>query len=216
MNGQPNVCERRCSCKMKSHQTGLIVVTGGPGAGKTAILEMAKKAFCHHIAVLPEAASIIFGGGFWRLNTMPAKMAAQRAIFHVQREMEELVLSDNQWALGLCDRGALDGLAYWPSTEELFWQQVGSQAETEFLRYQAVIHLRTPTEAMGYNHQNELRIESPEEAHIIDKRIEKIWSRHPKYIQIPSSNDFLTKAELTLRQIELQIPDCCGKMRFKI
>ena len=92
---------------MESHKAGLVVVTGGPGAGKTAIVEMAKKDFCQHVAILPEAASIIFGGGFWRLNTLNAKMAAQRAIFHVQREMEGLITSENRWALGLCDRGEI-------------------------------------------------------------------------------------------------------------
>jgi hypothetical protein len=136
-------------------------------------------------------------------------MAAQRAIFHVQKEMEQLIVEDDQWVLGLCDRGALDGLAYWPASEEAFWQQVGSTPDAELSRYEAVIHLRTPTEAMGYNNQNELRIESPEEAQIVDKRIEEIWSRHPGYIQIPSSNDFLGKARVTLRHLEQLIPECC-------
>ena len=168
-----------------------MVVTGGPGAGKTAILEMARKHFCQHTAILPESASIVFGGGFWRLNTALAKMAAQRAIFHVQREMEELISSDGRWALGLCDRGTLDGLAYWPNREEEFWSHVGSGRASELVRYQAVIHLRTPTEALGYNYQNELRIETPEEARLIDERIAKVWSQHPRYIQIPSTEDFL-------------------------
>jgi len=39
----------------------LVVLTGGPGAGKTAFLEIARRNFCEHIAVLPEAASIVFG-----------------------------------------------------------------------------------------------------------------------------------------------------------
>lgn len=143
------------------------------------------------------------------MNTLAARMAAQRAIFHVQREMEDLVLADGRWALGLCDRGSLDGLAYWPETEARFWEQVGSGRATELNRYQAVIHLRTPTEAMGYNHQNELRIESPEEAHQIDLRIEKIWSEHPRYFQVSSTDRFLEKAQTTLQLIGDQIPVCC-------
>lgn len=209
MNNFPNACERKCYCKNAVHNTGLIVVTGGPGAGKTAILEAAKKHFCQHVAVLPEAASIIFGGGFWRLATDPARMAAQRAIFHVQREMEQLVLDEGNWALGLCDRGTLDGLAYWPGVEDMFWSQVGSGKATELNRYQTVIHLRTPSATMGYNHQNALRLESAEEALGIDGRIEKIWSQHPRYLQIPSSDDFLEKARAAIQAIEELVPECC-------
>ena len=31
-----------------------VVLTGGPGAGKTAALEMIKQSFCEHVRVLPE------------------------------------------------------------------------------------------------------------------------------------------------------------------
>lgn len=209
MHNAPNVCEKRCYCKSERHKTGLVVVTGGPGAGKTAVLEMAKKDFCSHVAILPEAASIIFSGGFWRLNTPDAKMAAQRAIFHVQKEMEGLIVSEHRWALGLCDRGVLDGLAYWPAEEDLFWSQVGSGHATELLRYQAVIHLRTPTQEMGYNHQNQLRIETPEEARVIDERIQNIWSKHPRYFQIDSHSNFLEKARAALELIGGELPKCC-------
>jgi predicted ATPase len=54
--GQP------CECR-DIHHTRRIVLTGGPGAGKTATLEMIKHAFCEHVRVLPEAATIVFGGG---------------------------------------------------------------------------------------------------------------------------------------------------------
>ena len=53
-----------CGCKELVHQTKFIVITGGPGAGKTAALEMVKKSFCNHVVILPEAASILFSGGF--------------------------------------------------------------------------------------------------------------------------------------------------------
>src|SRR3989344_6909478 len=113
----PQSCERPCACKVTSHDTRLVVLTGGPGAGKTAVLELLRKILCEHVAILPEAASILFGGGFWRLDSMSGKMAAQRAIFHVQEEMQKLVLDEKKWSMGLCDRGTLDGLAYSPRIE---------------------------------------------------------------------------------------------------
>lgn len=205
---QPSLCERRCSCKFTTHDTKLIVVTGGPGAGKTAILEMARKHFCQHTAIMPEAASIVFGGGFWRLKENSAMMAAQRAIFYVQREMESLLLAEKKWAVGLCDRGTLDGLAYWPESEELFWSQVGSKKAVEMAHYSSVIHLRTPG-AGSYNHKNVLRIETAEEAHLIDEKIEGIWSGHPHYFQIPSSRSFIEKAQIALEHIQDATPLCC-------
>jgi predicted ATPase len=209
MSSEFDICERRCDCKLTTHSTGFVVVTGGPGAGKTAILEMAKKHFCQHIVVLPEAASIVFGGGFWRLNSIEGRAAAQRAIFHIQREMENLIVSDKKWALALCDRGTLDGLAYWPLAEDQFWQAVQSSHQVEMDRYAAVIHLRTPTLHHGYNHQNVLRIETAEEARRIDEKIEAIWSKHPGYVQIPSSKSFIEKARTALVHIRDAIPECC-------
>lgn len=204
-------CEINCGCEKLSHATSLVVITGGPGAGKTAILEMARKEFCPHVAILPEAASVVFSGGFWRLPSPSARMAAQRAIFHVQKEMEKLVIAEGKWGLGLCDRGTLDGLAYWPGKESDYWLETGTSQAAEMARYKAVIHLRTPGLEMGYNYQNRLRVESAEEARAIDLKIEKIWSGHPRYAQIDSAHDFFKKAAAALQLIADDLPECCRK-----
>ncbi len=201
-------CEKPCSC-LNSHKLQLIVITGGPGAGKTAVLEMAKKVLCNHVVILPEAASIVFGGGFWRLQSASAKKAAQSAIFHVQVEMENLVLGENKWAVGLCDRGTLDGLAYWSDTEKTFWQMSGTLPELEYKKYLAVIHLRSPTDLLGYNQKNPLRIETSVQAQEIDEKIAHAWKSHPNYKVIESSIDFLVKAEMALQLISNLIPACC-------
>lgn len=190
--------------------TKLIVLTGGPGAGKTAILEMAKKIIGEKSIILPEAASIIFGGGFWRLPSLSAKAAAQRAIFHVQNEMEVLVNEEKKWKMGLCDRGTLDGLAYWPKSEELFWEISKTTIDKELSKYYAVIHLRSPSDLLGYNHINPLRIESAAQSRSIDDKIAKIWMKHPKYESIPSSEDFLVKARAALDMISKWQKECCS------
>jgi type II restriction enzyme len=59
----------------------------------------------------------------------------------------------------LCDRGTLDGAAYWPGPGDL-WSAVGTTLEEQLGRYDAVIHLRPPTTEHGYNRRNPLRIES--------------------------------------------------------
>ena len=54
-----------CHCR-EPHIHTRIVLTGGPGAGKTAVLELVRQHFCEHVHVLSEAASVVFGGGFPR------------------------------------------------------------------------------------------------------------------------------------------------------
>jgi hypothetical protein len=209
MLGQASVCENKCTYLKEGHPTRLVVITGGPGAGKTAVLEMAKKVLCEHVAVLPESASIVFGGGFWRLESQSAKSAAQRAIYFIQNEMESLVVGENRWAVGLCDRGTLDGLAYWGEDPELFWNMTGGHAEAEYARYAAVIHLRSPSPELGYNRQNPLRIESAAQAKVIDEKIHAVWSNHPNYKTIESTSSFLAKAQAAIKEIALALPECC-------
>jgi predicted ATPase len=189
----------------KANRCSLIVVTGGPGAGKTATLEVVRKKYLEHIAVLPEAASVIFGGGFWRRDGIAMKKAAQRAIYHVQRELEQAILDDGDVAIALCDRGTLDGLAYWPESPESFWRELGTTREAELKRYAAVIHLRTPTAHNGYNHENPIRIENALEAALIDERILAAWDGHPNRIFIESTDNFLEKVRIALEEIKKQI-----------
>jgi predicted ATPase len=197
-----------CACTVR-HETRRVVLTGGPGAGKTAILEFMRLAFCRHVIILPEAAGILFGGGFPRDGSPIRRMAAQRAIFHVQRQLEESTAEDNA-AIVVCDRGTPDGSAYWPGPGTL-WEAVGSAVEIELERYSAVIHLRTPSDSNGYNHRNPLRTESVAEAMEIDRRIGASWSAHPAYVEVPATTDFLVKAQRALELLREQVPECCRK-----
>ena len=204
-----------CACGNPTHGCRRVVLTGGPGAGKTAVLELVKKNFCRHIAVLPEAASIIFGGGFWRRDSIPGRKAAQRSIFHIQRELERLVEEEKEAAIALCDRGTLDGLAYWPDPERSFWKDLGLSRQEELRRYDAVIHLRTPTLARGYNHSNPVRTETAKQAARIDERIARAWDGHPNRIFVESTNDFLEKARKAIELIRNEVPLCCKVHRIK-
>ncbi len=196
-----------CECSAP-HDRRRIVLTGGPGAGKTALLELIRQSFCSHVAVLPEAASIVFGGGFPRHSDAGCQRAAQRAIYHVQRQLEITGDSHNA-AIVLCDRGTLDGLAYWPGAPGDFWAPLGSDREQEMVRYDAVIHLRTPTADLGYNHQNPLRTETAARAAEVDDLILRAWDGHPRRWLIESSTDFLDKAARALDALRGELPECC-------
>jgi predicted ATPase len=197
----------RCTCTAE-HQQRRVVLTGGPGAGKTAFLELVRQSLCQHVMVLPEAASLLFGGGFPRDDDRDCRRAAQRAIYHVQRELEA-VAETHHAAVVICDRGSIDGLAYWPGDVADFWPAVGTTRDAELARYQAVIHLRTPSAAQGYNHHNPLRTESAEDAGAIDARILEVWAGHPGLHVVESSHYFLEKAAMALRVLQTQLPACC-------
>lgn len=201
------VCMLACDCRER-HVPRRIVLTGGPGAGKTATLELIRRAaFCDHVEILPEAAGIVFGGGFPRRTDIGGRKAAQRAIFHVQRQLEEAVAADNA-AIILCDRGTIDGAAYWPGPDDYF-DGVCTTIDDELQRYDAVIHLRTPSVGGGYNHQNPLRTESAMEAADVDRRILEVWTTHPHRFIVEATSDFLRKAGEVLTLLRAELPECC-------
>jgi hypothetical protein len=211
MTNQIHDCERTCKFPEPVSNTEFIVLTGGPGAGKTAVLEFVRKILCQRVAILPESAGILFSGGFWRLNSIAAKKAAQKAIYHVQNEMQNLVLSEKKWSIALCDRGTLDGLAYWPNSEKTFFDELRTNRESEYKKYKAVIHLASPSLEHGYNYQNPFRIESADLAAQIDERIFLAWKDHPNYYAIDSTTNFAEKMDEAIKQIQLFLPTCCNE-----
>lgn len=180
---------------LSTQQNKLIVLTGGPGAGKTAIMEAARLIFGSRIVLLPEAASIVYSGGFPRKNTTRGIEAAQRAISYVQRELEELVFCESPEIIALCDRGIMDGASYWPSGAEDFCRAVGLTKQEIFARYHTVIHLRTPSIEQGYNYNNPMRIESPLEAQLLDDKIQQVWMGHPNMHVVEATEEFTEKIE---------------------
>ena len=198
----------RCACSATVHHPKFIVVTGGPGVGKSRLLEMIRASFCPHIGVLPEAASIVFGGGFPRMETPAAKRAAQRTIYHVQDQLEQWVRDEGRLGIALCDRGTLDGLAYWPDDEDDFFGQLETTRGWELTRYAAVIHLHMPG-AEVYDRSNRLRIESADEAVALDARIESSWRGHPRRFFINSTTTFERKVAAALGIIREELPLCC-------
>jgi hypothetical protein len=183
-------------------------VTGGPGAGKTAALELARRVFPRQVVVLKEAASIVFGGGFPRQADGDGRRAAQRPIYHVQIELERMVENHEEIRLVLCDRGTVDGLAYWPDDAESFWRDLGTTLDEQIARYDSVIHLRSPSAHNGYEAHG-LRVETATEAARIDARIAEAWERHPRRFFIESTHDFLEKASHAVALIGEELPPDC-------
>ncbi len=90
---------------------------------------------------------------------------------------------------------------------------MNTTVEALLARYAAVIHLRTPSEAEGYNHRNALRGETAEQAMALDERILDAWSGHKRRTIINNSPNFLDKAAQALDAIRNELPACCAHMK---
>jgi LmbE family N-acetylglucosaminyl deacetylase len=97
-----------------------------------------------------------------------------------------------------------------PSPDD-FWSSVGTTPAEQLARYEAVIHLRTPTSNEGYNRQNPLRTESAAAAAEIDARILQVWQGHPRRFIVEATSDFLDKASRTLELLRAEMPECCRR-----
>jgi hypothetical protein len=116
-------------------------------------------------------------------------------------------------AIALCDRGTLDGLAYWPGGIDAACAALGLQRERELERYQAVVHLQTPSMERGYNHSNPVRRESAAEAAALDARILAAWEGHPHRTVVESADEFLRKVAQAVEAIRCEVPPCCRTHR---
>jgi hypothetical protein len=162
-----------------------------------------------HVVVVPEAASILWKGGFPRRMTPAARRAAQRAIARVQAELQRLAVEEGGAALVVCDRGVLDGLAYWPGDVDEFFAELGTTRAAELARYDLVIHLRPPPAGHGYQ-GDAVRLEDAAEAARIDAALERAWAGHPRQVVVASDDDFLHKLRLAVELIRAEVPACCA------
>ncbi|MFA6583751.1 MAG: ATP-binding protein [Elusimicrobiaceae bacterium] len=185
---------------------GKVVFTGGPSGGKTSIIEVVQRHFGKKVVVVPEAATILYGGGFPRLTGDVSMKHIQRAIYYTVRELEDIVAANSPEAsVILCDRGTLDGLAYWPKTGESFFESIGSTLENEYARYSLVLHLRSPKTAEAYQ-LSKTRIESHRQSLSLDKKMESVWESHKNRFIVEEEPDFLVKVNRVIEILEKEIP----------
>jgi len=178
-----------------------IAVTGGPSGGKTTLIEALRKDLGQKCAIVPEAASILYRGGFPRYKIPQAQIHAQKAIYYTQKELEELVCVVSQKSLIVCVRCSLDSVAYWPDQCEPFFSTMNTSKEAEIARYDWVLHLDTAALDF-YDTSNPIRTETHQEAWELNSRIKKAWEGHPRRLIISHSEDFISKMALALSVIK--------------
>ena len=108
----------------------------------------------------------------------------------------------------LCDRGTIDGAAYWPGGASEFFDFVGSTLANELERYDAVLFFETAAAGgMSIEGGNPARIESNEQAIDLDHRLRELWLQHPRAVVVPHHTSFVTKIMLGLVALERMVAE---------
>jgi predicted ATPase len=182
------------SMKKANHGSKKIVLTGGPGGGKTTAADLFRRELGERVVIVPESATTLFSGGFPRVDDYEAIKSTQLAIYHVQKNIEEVQSCLYPDRILLCDRGTLDGVAYWPNSEEHFFEFLNTQYEAELGRYDAVLFFETAAVGgIDIEGGNPIRNESIERAVELDRKLKGIWDKHPNFIFVPHDKSFIKK-----------------------
>src|SRR5438067_4269108 len=122
-----------------------IVLTGGPGAGKTVVTTRIAADDPQRFVRVPEAATQVYFAlqTRWDRLDIEGRREVQRKIYHLQVEQEERMAREHPEKILLLDRGTVDGAAYWPEGAEEYWKDLGTTVEKELARYDAVVWMQT-------------------------------------------------------------------------
>jgi predicted ATPase len=184
-----------------------IVLTGGPGGGKTTAADLFRREIGERIVIVPETATMLFTGGFPRVGEPKARAATQQAIFHAQVALEDIQGARYPGRVLLCDRGTVDGAAFWPESAGAgFFETLGTSLARELERYDAVIFFESAAVGgISIEGGNPARTESNEEARLLDMHLRALWSKHPSFHFVPHSASFFAKLQDGLGQLQALI-----------
>lgn len=182
------------------------MLTGGPGGGKTTAADLFRRELGEKVVIVPEAATLLYGGGYPRYHEHAAVSIAQRVIFQLQRGLEDTQAAHYPERILLCDRGTVDSAAYWPESlggPDDFFRPLGTTLEHELARYDAVIFFESAAVGgISIEGGNPQRIENIAEAVALDRRLRTLWSRHDRFVFVPNNPSFFKKIAAGLTSLE--------------
>jgi predicted ATPase len=183
----------------------MIVLTGGPCSGKSSSLAYLTQRLSDQgfmVFVIPETATLISDHGIDRrkMDRPRQVVAFEETILELQLAFEDSYrravarIFPERKKVILLDRGIMDIKAFVDNGD--FTAMLKSRGMTEaglHGRYNGVIHLVTAADgAREYycSENNVARIETPEEALLIDRHIQDSWLGHPRLRVIDNSTGF--------------------------
>lgn len=186
-----------------------VVLTGGPCGGKTTALArlssyLRERGF--EVTMAPEAFTLLYSNGLQLeyFATEGMDLVIQAAVLDLQEAMEDgmetILKARGKPAVVLCDRGAMDGVAYMGA--ERFHKLLKSRnrevADVREGRYNAVFHMVTAADGAEQFYtleNNDARSETAEEAIAMDQKTQQAWIGHPRLLVLDNSTDFEGKMQ---------------------
>lgn len=160
-----------------------IVLTGGPGAGKTVISARLVAAHPDRFVLVPEAATQVYHAlqTRWDRLDLTGRREAQRRIYRLQVDQENRIAAEHPDKILLLDRGTIDGSAYWPDGPEAYWDDLRTTRHKELARYDMVIWMESCATLGIYDgdQSNVCRFEDAPAAVQSGKLLLRLWSGHP-------------------------------------
>jgi len=185
-----------------------IVITGGPGSGKTVITAAIAAEEPDRFALVPEAATQVYTQlqTRWDKLDLAGRHDAQRRMYRLQLDQESRLAAADPMKILLLDRGTVDGSAYWPEGPDAFWRDVGTTHEAELARYDAVILLETCATLGLYDGatSNFCRFEDAAAALRSSEQLKQLWAGHPHLVYVdslPELDDKIHAVRAALRQL---------------
>jgi predicted ATPase len=183
-----------------------IVVTGGPGSGKTVITAAIAQIHPERFVLVSEAATQVYTQlqTRWDKLDREGRHDVQRRIYHLQREQEERVAREHPAKTLLLDRGTIDGAAYWPEGAVDYWRDLGTTHAAELARYDGVILLETCAVLGLYDgdSSNFCRFEDPQAAIASSDLLKRLWRDHPRVRQVGAFIALSEKLDATRTALE--------------
>lgn len=192
----------------------LIVLSGGPCAGKTSALSYIKKELEEQgflTFTIQEAATELMKSGA-TYSVCNGAVGFQSCVYELQLAREELFIkiankanSVRQISIILCDRGTVDCLAYLNDEEKKQFLKLHNTSVSDLLdRYDAVFHLTTvavKNEKEYSSISNDVRFESLSEAILVDENVRSVWKEHKSFHIIEYETDYTAKIARLMKSI---------------
>ena len=188
-----------------------IVLTGGPGSGKTVITAALASAHPARYVLVPEAATQVYGQlrTRWDKLDLEGRRDVQRRIYHLQRQQEDRLAAEHPDKTLLLDRGTVDGATYWPEGPESYWRDLGTTLKAQLDRYDAVIWMESCAALPGLydgDSSNPCRFEDGPDAIRSGQALLALWSAHPNLHRIPAFPELARKIEAVGQIVNLARP----------
>lgn len=195
-----------------------IAVTGGPCAGKTTLLDKIRREasaipnvkvfFAKEAATVVKHSGISFmdagGDSTFQELIIAEQLTAESRAFMVANKYAES--HPDEKAVIICDRGIMDGEAYFDSPSDFAKILLKSALTKEIVydRYDAVVCMRSA--AIGAREfyttmDGTPRDETPDQAAILDNKVCAAWRNHKCYVEVDNSFNFYEKLDRAMAKI---------------